>query len=44
MEEKEKTEETNEDVDAGYDSACDVAEEKGVRIPMTEGTDQNAPQ
>ena len=31
-------------VDAGYDSACDVAEEKGVRTPMTEGTDQNAPQ
>jgi len=24
-------------VDAGYDNARDVAEEKGVRIPMTEG-------
>ena len=23
-------------VDAGYDLACDVAEEKGVRIPMSE--------
>lgn len=27
-------------VDAGYDIACEVAEEKGVRIPMTEGAQE----